>query len=75
MVSKLYLEILKIGDAPLLTVNCLENDPVSFCQTNDVQPQFLPPSKYVYYTWIDSLLPRPLTISCGSKTAKLELTI
>jgi hypothetical protein len=26
----------KIGDAPLLVVNCLKNDPVSFCQVDDV---------------------------------------
>ncbi|CAF2390576.1 unnamed protein product [Rotaria sp. Silwood2] len=64
----------KIGDAPLLIINYLENDPVSFCQTSDVRTQILPPSNYVYYTWIDPLLPRALTISCGSKTAKVELT-
>ena len=25
----------KIGDAPLLVVNCLQKDPVTFCQVND----------------------------------------
>jgi len=26
----------KIGDAPLLVVNCLSKDPVSFCQMDDM---------------------------------------
>jgi len=26
----------KIGDAPLLVVNCLKHDPVSFCQIDDM---------------------------------------
>lgn len=26
----------KVGDAPLLVVNCLKNHPVSFCQIKDV---------------------------------------
>jgi hypothetical protein len=26
----------KVGDAPLLVVNCLPEDPISFCQTDDV---------------------------------------
>ncbi len=26
----------KIGDAPLLVVNCLQKDPVSFCQADDM---------------------------------------
>lgn len=26
----------KVGDAPLLVVNCLKNHPVSFCQVDDV---------------------------------------
>jgi hypothetical protein len=26
----------KIGDAPLLVVNCLQKDPVSFCQVDNV---------------------------------------
>lgn len=26
----------KIGDAPVLVVNCLKNDPVSFCQVDDM---------------------------------------
>ena len=26
----------KIGDAPLLIVNCLQSDPISFCQLNVV---------------------------------------
>ncbi|CAF0895845.1 unnamed protein product [Rotaria sp. Silwood1] len=63
----------KIGDAPLLIVNCLANEPVSLCQVNDVRTQILPPLNFVYYTWIDPLLPRELTVSCGSKSAKLEL--
>ncbi|CAF1265249.1 unnamed protein product [Rotaria sordida] len=64
----------KLGDAPLLVVNCLENDPISFSQANDVRMQILPPSNYVYYTWIDPLLARELTILWGSKAKKLELT-
>ncbi|CAF4257432.1 unnamed protein product, partial [Rotaria sp. Silwood2] len=64
----------KIGDAPLLIVNSLENEPVSFRQVNDVRTQILLPSNYVYYTWIDPILPRELTVSCGSKSAKIGLT-
>ncbi|CAF1245225.1 unnamed protein product [Adineta ricciae] len=63
----------KIGDAPLLVVNCLRNDPVSFCQVDDVRAQVLPPQNYVYYTWSDPLKPRQLVVSCGSKTTQMEL--
>ncbi|UJR35157.1 hypothetical protein I4U23_027926 [Adineta vaga] len=63
----------KVGDAPLLVVNCLKNDPVSFCQMNDVRAQVLPPQNYVYYTWSDPLKPRQIVVSCGSKTTQLEL--
>ncbi|CAF1138697.1 unnamed protein product [Adineta steineri] len=64
----------KIGDAPLLLVNCLKKDPISFCQVDDVRAQVLPPLNYVYYTWSDPLKPRELVISCGSKKKTVELT-
>ncbi|CAF4006334.1 unnamed protein product, partial [Adineta steineri] len=64
----------KIGDAPLLLVNCLKKDPISFCQVDDVRVQVLPPLNYVYYTWSDPLKPRDLVILCGSKKKILELT-
>ncbi|CAF1542330.1 unnamed protein product [Adineta steineri] len=64
----------KIGDAPLLLVNCLRKDPISFCQVDDVRTQVLPPLNYVYYTWSDPLKPRELVISCGSKKKTVELT-
>ncbi|CAF4060347.1 unnamed protein product, partial [Adineta steineri] len=64
----------KIGDAPLLLVNCLKKDPISFCQVDDVRTQVLPPLNYVYYTWSDPLKSRELVISCGSKKKTVELT-
>ncbi|CAF4238145.1 unnamed protein product, partial [Adineta steineri] len=64
----------KIGDAPLLLVNCLKKDPISFCQVDDVRTQVLPPLNYVYYTWPDPLKSRELVISCGSKKKTVELT-
>ncbi|CAF5173851.1 unnamed protein product [Rotaria magnacalcarata] len=36
---KIIFEDYKIGDAPLLIVNCLLNDLVSFCQANDVRTE------------------------------------
>ncbi|CAF2545662.1 unnamed protein product [Rotaria sp. Silwood2] len=72
---KVIFEDYKIGDAPLLIVNSLENEPVSFCQVNDVRTQILPPSNYVYYTWTDPILPRELTVSCRSKSAKIGFTV
>jgi len=37
--------------------------------------EILPPLNYVYYTWMDPLKARELTISCGSKSTKLELNV
>ncbi len=37
--------------------------------------QVLPPLNYVYYTWADPLKSRELTVSCGTKKAKLGLTV
>ncbi|CAF1260195.1 unnamed protein product [Adineta steineri] len=64
----------KIGDAPLLLVNCLKKDPISFYQVDNVRAQVLTPLNYVYYTWSDPLKPRELVISCGSKKKTVELT-
>ncbi|UJR10669.1 hypothetical protein I4U23_014864 [Adineta vaga] len=64
----------KVGDAPLLVVNCLKNEPVTFCQAGDPRAQLLPQLHYVYYTWLDPIKKRELVVSCGSKTTKIELT-
>jgi hypothetical protein len=39
------------------------------------QTQLLPPLNYVYYTWTDPLKPRDLLISCGTKSATIQLTV
>ncbi|CAF3776716.1 unnamed protein product, partial [Rotaria sp. Silwood1] len=64
----------KIDDAPLLVVNCLKNDSVSFSSINNVRTQILPPQNYVYYAWLDPSKSKELVISCGLKKTKLELT-
>jgi hypothetical protein len=33
---RVIFEDYKIGDAPVLVVNCLQKDPISFCQRDDV---------------------------------------
>ncbi|CAF1212266.1 unnamed protein product [Rotaria magnacalcarata] len=69
---KIIFEDYKIGDAPLLIVNCLAKEPVGFCQITDVRSEILPPLHYVYYTWIDPLKPRELLVSCESKSTKID---
>ncbi|CAF1105334.1 unnamed protein product [Rotaria sp. Silwood1] len=63
----------KIGDAPVLLVNCLKYLPVAFCQANDVRTQVLPPLHYVYYTWVNPLKPRTLAIACQDQSVSIEL--
>ncbi|UJR24151.1 hypothetical protein I4U23_027117 [Adineta vaga] len=63
----------KNGDAPLLIVNTLINQSISFQQKDQIQTQVLPPQYYVYYTWNDQLKPQELFISIGQSTATLEL--
>jgi len=46
-----------------------------FLYSNNRRTIVLPPQNYVYYTWLDPLKPRGLTISCGSKERVLELTV
>ncbi|CAF4868676.1 unnamed protein product, partial [Rotaria socialis] len=65
----------KIDDAPLLVINCLKNDSVSFSPINNVRTKILPPQNYVYHAWLDSSKSKELVISCGLKKTKLELTI
>ncbi|CAF4380716.1 unnamed protein product [Rotaria socialis] len=64
----------KIDDAPLLVINCLKNDSVSFSPINNVRTKILPPQNYVYHAWLDSSKSKELVISCGLKKTKLELT-
>ncbi|CAF4959633.1 unnamed protein product, partial [Rotaria sp. Silwood1] len=63
----------KIGDAPVLLVNCLKYLPVAFCQANDVRTQVLPPLHYVYYTWVNPLKPRTLAIACHDQSVSIGL--
>ncbi|CAF1170061.1 unnamed protein product [Rotaria sordida] len=63
----------KIGDAPILLVNCLKSLPIAFCQTNDVRTQILPPLHYIYYTWINPLKLRTLFIGCHDQSVSIEL--
>ncbi|CAF3870792.1 unnamed protein product [Adineta steineri] len=63
----------KIGDSPILLVNCLKKRPITFCQSEDIRIQVLSPRHYVYYTWMDQLKPRSLVISSDGPTATIEL--
>ncbi|CAF4287247.1 unnamed protein product, partial [Adineta steineri] len=63
----------KVGDAPLLIVNCLKTESITFCQLDDKRPQILPELHYVHHTWMDPLKPRELVISCLSKTIQIDL--
>ncbi|CAF4846541.1 unnamed protein product, partial [Rotaria sp. Silwood1] len=64
----------KIGDAPILLVNCLKDDSLAFCQVHDTQTQVLPPQHYVYYTWFNPLKSRALSVFCGENKIELELS-
>ncbi|CAF3386362.1 unnamed protein product [Rotaria sp. Silwood1] len=64
----------KIGDAPILLVNCLKDDSLTFCQIDDTQTQVLPPQHYVYYTWFNPLKSRALSVFCGENKIELELS-
>ncbi|CAF5098415.1 unnamed protein product, partial [Rotaria sp. Silwood1] len=64
----------KIGDAPILLVNCLKDDSLAFCQVHDTQTQVLPPQHYVYYTWFNPLKSRELSVFCGENKIELELS-
>ncbi|CAF1173038.1 unnamed protein product [Adineta ricciae] len=61
------------GDAAVLIVNTLLNQPISFQQKDHLQTQVLPAQYYVYYTWNDPFKPKQLDISIGQFTATLEL--
>ncbi|CAF3586652.1 unnamed protein product [Adineta steineri] len=63
----------KVGDAPLLIVNCLKTESITFCQRDDKRSQILPELHYTYHTWMDPLKPRELVILCGSKSAQIDL--
>ncbi|CAF3245417.1 unnamed protein product [Rotaria sp. Silwood2] len=63
----------KIGDSPVLLVNCLKYVPVAFCQANDVRTQVLPPLHYVYYTWIDPTKSQALVVACRDQSVSIEL--
>jgi hypothetical protein len=71
----------KIGDAPVLIVNCLRNQPVTFYQEENLEAsenretQLLPPQHYVYYTWTDPLKPQELGISCNGQNTTVELDV
>ncbi|CAF2933999.1 unnamed protein product [Rotaria sp. Silwood2] len=63
----------KIGDAPVLLVNCLQNDSIAFCQVDDALTQVLPSQHYVCYTWLQPLKSRALSIFCDDNKTELEL--
>ncbi|CAF4737256.1 unnamed protein product [Rotaria sp. Silwood2] len=65
----------KIGDSPVLLVNCLKYVPVAFCQANDVRTQVLPPLHYVYYTWIDPTKSQALVVACRDQSVSIELNV
>ncbi|CAF0945953.1 unnamed protein product [Adineta ricciae] len=73
---RVIFEDYKIGDAPILVVNCLNSEPVSFSQVGGppIHTQVLPALSYVYFTWPDPLKERELHISCGSKSTQIGLT-
>ncbi|CAF3768117.1 unnamed protein product [Adineta steineri] len=63
----------KNGDAPILIVNTLINQSITFNQKGDSRTQTLPPQNYVYYTWIDPFKPCELDISANKKTVTIKL--
>ncbi|CAF4025308.1 unnamed protein product [Rotaria sp. Silwood2] len=65
----------KIGDAPVLLVNCLKYLPIGFCQATDIRTQVLPPLHYVYYTWVNPLKPRTLVVACHDQSVSIELNL
>ncbi|CAF1393446.1 unnamed protein product [Rotaria sordida] len=65
----------KIGDAPLLIVNSLLNQSISFCQKEDLHTQILPPQYYVYYTWNDPLKPQELVFTTNGDNITIKLNV
>ena len=81
----------QIGDAPLLIVNTLLQQSISFSQQDDLyaqlfvdlltplrssrRAQILPAQYYVFYTWMDPFKPRQVTITVGQFTATIELNV
>ncbi|CAF4893614.1 unnamed protein product, partial [Rotaria sp. Silwood1] len=63
----------KIGDAPLLIVNSLLNQSISFCQKEDLHIQILPPQYYIYYTWHDPLKPQELILSTNADNVTVKI--
>ncbi|CAF4508473.1 unnamed protein product, partial [Rotaria socialis] len=64
----------RVGDAPILVVNCLKTYPISFCQNDDERTQVVPPQNYVYYTWFNPLKLRELIVSYDAENTKVDLT-
>ncbi|CAF0751812.1 unnamed protein product [Rotaria sordida] len=63
----------KIGDAPVLLVNCLKDESIAFSQADDIQAITLPPQHYVYYTWLNPLKARALSVNCNESKTELGL--
>ncbi|CAF1279009.1 unnamed protein product [Rotaria magnacalcarata] len=71
---RIIFEDYRVGDAPILVVNCLKNYPISFCQNDDVRTQVVPPQHYVYYTWFNPLKLKELIVSYDTENTKIDLT-
>ncbi|CAF3774247.1 unnamed protein product [Adineta steineri] len=65
----------KIGHAPILLINCLQNQEISYNQKDDKQIQILSSQHYVYYTWNDSFKSQKLSISCNGQNREIEYQI
>ncbi|CAF1398617.1 unnamed protein product [Adineta ricciae] len=63
----------KTGDAPILLVNTLIDQSITFSQKGDSQAQVLPSQHYLYYTWNDPFKPYELTISADVESVTVEL--
>ncbi|CAF0900458.1 unnamed protein product [Adineta steineri] len=63
----------KTGDAPILIVNSLINQSITFAQKDHLQTQMLPSQYYLYYTWDDPLKPRELIILSNQQSTSIQL--
>ncbi len=53
------------GNAPVLVVNCLRNQPLSVRQSDEADEVFLMPEQYFLKTWKNPIGSRQLTWTCG----------
>ncbi|CAF3861922.1 unnamed protein product, partial [Adineta steineri] len=62
----------KIGHAPILLINCLKNQEISYNQKDDTQIQILSSQHYVYYTWNNPFKPHKLLVSSNGQNKEIE---